>query len=277
VPEPSVDWRYIFDSPPECSGSGGTLSASALFEVAWADREAFVNQALGLTSGSSGWPVPEIPWDCPFQPNSGLLANSFRFVPHSVKSTVASGDNTVAGHFDKAHVQIGFERPKYDYSTPTPQNQIDVANPILFCEQRIDYVGRTLVNKGFKYEYIGAPTGVVPAGDFASIDVNAVITLTFPFVPYIPWNLIEPYIRGSNDRTIFGKPAGTVALLGAEMRNETMSNGTNKTSCALRFEYRSIGWNTQLATDGNIYEIKLKGSTPPVYEYPLKNFYAIWS
>jgi hypothetical protein len=276
MPEPSVSYRILFDPLPTFSGSGGSLNASATFEVLWADREAFINQALGLTTGSSGWPTPQIPWDCPFQPNSGLLAASFSCVPHTVKDgEILTTDNTVAGHFLYAHVQIGFERPKYDYSTPTVQNQIDTANPILFCEQSIEMTARTLVLKAYHFEYVGAPSGLVPVGDFFVIETQADIVLNFPFVPYIPWFYLEPFIGKSNDRTLFGKPAGTIVFMGPSIRLETMSDGTNKASCVLRFGYNSNGWNVQLGTDGVIYPIqrKVTGTKP----YPAVNLAAIWS
>jgi hypothetical protein len=275
MPEPSVPYRILFDPLPTFSGSGGTLSASATFEVLWSDRETFINQALGLTSGGSGWPLPQIPWDCPFQPNSGLLASSFSCVPHTVRDDVSPTDNTVEGHFLYAHIQIGFERPRYDFQTPTAQNQIDIANPILFCEQSVEYSGRTLVREGYKLEYVGAPSTVVPVGPVFQIEVQSDIILNFPFVPYIPWNYLEPFIGKSNDRTLFGKDPETIAFLGASLRQETMSDGTNKTSCALKFSYNSTGWNKQLATDGNLYTVQVKGTGEKLY--PPANLAAIWS
>jgi hypothetical protein len=276
MPTPSVPYRILFDPLPTFSGSGGTLSASATFEVLWTDREAFINQALGLTTGSSGWPVPEVPWDCPFQPNSGLLAASFTCEPHTVKDSISSTDNTVEGHFLYAHVQIGFERPRYDFQGGgTPQNQIDVSNPILFCEQSIEFTGRTIVREGYKLQYVGAPTGTVPVGPAFQIEIQSDIVLNFPFVPYIPWNYLEPYIGKSNNATLFGKPPETIAFLGASLRQETMSDGTNKTSCVLRMSYNSTGWNKQLATDGNIYDVVIKGTGQKLY--PTANLAAIWS
>lgn len=276
MPTPSVNYRIILDNPkPTFSGSGGTLSASAVFEVAWSDRETFINEALGLTTGSSGWPTPQVPWDCPFQPNSGLLASSFSCEPHTVKDSISPSDNTVEGHYENAHIQIGFERPRYDFQTPTVQNQIDVANPILFCEQSIEMTARTLVLKAFHFEYVGAPADTIPTGDFFVTETQADIVLNFPFVPYIPWVYLEPYIGKSNSTTLFGKPAETVVFLGPSIRQETMSDGTNRSSCVLRFGYNSNGWNVQLATNGVIYPIQRKGTgTKP---YPPVNLAAIWT
>lgn len=275
MPTPTVNYRILFDPLPTFSGSGGTLSASATFEVLWTDRESFINSALGLTSGSSGWPTPQVPWDCPFQPNSGLLASSFSCVPHTVKDSISGSDNTVEGHFLYAHVTLGFERPRYDYSTATCKNQIDCANPILFCEQSIEYAYRSLIVEGYQLQYVGAPSTVVPVGPFFTASVQSVIVLNFPFVPYIPWNYLDPYIGKTNDRTLFGKPAGTICFKGASMRQETMSDGTNKTSCALNLEYIDTGWNTQLATDGNIYDVVVKGTG--LKPFPEANLAAIWS
>ena len=275
MPTPTVNYRILFDPLPTFSGSGGTLSASATFEVLWTDRESFINSALGLTSGSSGWPTPQVPWDCPFQPNSGLLASSFSCVPHTVKDSISGSDNTVEGHFLYAHVTLGFERPRYDFSTATSQNQIDIANPILFCEQSIEMTARTVVLKAYNFEYVGAPADTVPVGDFFVIETQADIVLNFPFVPYIPWNHLEPYIGKSNDRTLFGKAAGTIVFMGPSVRQETTSNGTNRSSCVLRFGYNSNGWNVQLAQNGNIYPIQRKftGQRP----YPPANLADIWN
>jgi hypothetical protein len=276
MPEPSVPYRILFDPMPTFSGSGSTLSASATFETLWTDREAFINDALGITSGFSGWPLPSIPWDCPFQPNTCLLASSFSCVPHTVKSSISSADNTVEGHFLYAHIQIGFERPKYDTGGGcSTQNQIDPTNPILFCEQSIESTARTIVREGYTLEYVGAPATVVPVGPAFTFEIQADIILTFPFVPYIPWNYLEPYLGKTNDATLFGKPPETILFMGASLRQETMSDGTNKTSCALRMSYNSTGWNKQLATDGEIYDIQVK--TTGTKLYPTANLAAIWN
>lgn len=275
MPEPTVDWRYIFDNPVEVNGGGGSLTATAAFEVNWDDRNQFVNEALGLPTGSTGWPLPQIPWDCPFQPDSGLLATSFRIQPHTVRQSVAADDNTVAGHFEKAWITLGFERPRYDYATGTEQNQIDPANPILFCEQSIDYRSKTIVLKQFELEFDGAPTGVVPTEPFYAFTDEADYVLRFPFVPYIPWDYIEPYMEKVNDRWLFGRDVGTIKLSSASTHQETYSDGTNRTSLELRLSYRSIGWNVQRASNGNIYDVRIKGTGVPIY-HPA-NLAAIWS
>lgn len=275
MPEPTVDWLYIFDNPVEVNGGGGSLTATATFEVDWDDRNQFVNEALGLPTGSTGWPLPQIPWDCPFQPDSGLLAASFRIQPHTVRQSVAADDNTVSGHFEKAWITLGFERPRYDYAVATEQNQIDPANPILFCEQSIDYRSKTIVLKQFELEFVGAPTGVVPTEPFYAFTDEADYVLRFPFVPYIPWNYIEPYMEKVNDRVIFGRDIGTVKLSSASTHQETYSDGTNRTSLELRLSYRSIGWNVQRASNGNIYDVQIKGAGVPIYHSA--NLAAIWS
>jgi len=38
MPVPAATWKYVFDSAPEVTGSGGTMTASALFEIAIGDR-----------------------------------------------------------------------------------------------------------------------------------------------------------------------------------------------------------------------------------------------
>lgn len=275
MPAPTVDWKYVFDPLPEVNGSFGSLTASAMFEVNWSDRNAFINSAMGLTSGSSGWPVPQVPWDCPFQPASGLLCNGFRLMPFGVKDTIAPTDNTVEGHFEKAHVLLNFERPRYDFDSPSPQNQIDVTQPILFCEQTIDTTARTIAREGWLLEYIGAPTTVKPTGPAFLIEVQADYVLNFPHVPYIPWNYLEPYFGKTNDRILFGKPAGTICFMGASIKNDIQANGVTRTSCVLKMSYNSTGWNKQLGPDGNLYEVRYKGTG--LKPYPPANLAAIWS
>ena len=275
MPAPTVPWRYVFSQLPEVAGAGGSMSASAIFEVAIEDRNSFINSACGLTSGSSGWPLPQIPWDCPFQPNSGLLCSGFRWTPFGVRDAISPTDNTVEGHFQFAHVTLNFERPRYDYDSPSPQNQIDITQPILFCEQSIETHTRTITVKGYELEYVGAPASVAPEGPVCKFAVQADYILTFPFVPYIPWNYLEPYHEKVNDRILFGKPAGTLRFSGASIKNEVQSNGVTRTSCVLKLSYNAIGWNKQLATNGVIYELKIKNSSNRIYNSA--NLAAIWS
>lgn len=274
MPEPTVEWRYIFDDPVECSGGGGSMVATATFEVAWDDRNQFVNEALGLPSATEGWPLPQVPWDCPFQPDSGLLASSFRIRPHTVKQTVASDDNTVSGHFEKAWITLGFQRPNFNYGEGTDR-QLDAANPILFCEQSVESAARTIPIDGWKLEYVGAPSGVIADGPVYAFEVQSTIVLTFAFVPYIPWNYLRDYIGKVNDRVLFGCERGTLLLEGPSLRQETFVDGTNRTSCVLRLAYRQLGWNVQLATDGNIYPIRIKTTGELIHKEA--NLAAIWS
>lgn len=275
MPTPTVPYSILFDPIPELSGQGGSLSATATFEVPWLYRGQFINEALGRPTATTGWPTPQVPWECPFEPGLGLLAHSFRCVPHTIKDSVSFGDNTLDGHFAYAHVTINFQTPQYDWDFADPTRQIDKLNPILFCEQSIETAARTIPVEGFQLQYVGAPAEVVPIGPKFTIETQADIILAFPFVPYIPWDLIEPYIGKSNSTTLFNRPAETIVLLGASMRNETFVDGTARCSCVLRLGYNATGWNKQLATDGNVYSVVLKGSGDKLY--PTADLAAIWS
>jgi len=275
MPVPAATWKYVFDQAPEVTGSGGTMTASAVFEIAIGDRNEFINSACGLTSGGGGWPLPQIPWDCPFQPVSGLLCSGFKWVPFGLRDSISGSDNTVDGHYDFAHVTLNFERPKYDYEYPSSQNQIDTSQPILFCEQTIETHTRTVTVPGYELEYVGAPATEKPVGPVVKFAVQADYVLNFPFVPYIPWNFLEPFHECVNDRVLFGKARGTIRFSGASIKNEVQSNGVTRTSCVLKMSYNAIGWNMQMATNGLIYELKIKNSANRIYKYA--NLAGIWS
>jgi hypothetical protein len=275
MPTPSVPYRVLFEPIPEFSGQGGTLSATATFEVSWQYRGQFIRDALGLPTASTGWPTPQVPWEYPFETGIGLYATSFRCVPHTVQDNIATTDNTLDGHFTYAHVTLGFQTPQYDISLFEPTRQIDPVNPILFCEQSIETQARTIPIEGYQLQYVGAPASVVPIGPKFMIETQADIILNFPFVPYIPWDRLEPYIGKSNSATLFNRPAETIVFLGASMRNETFVDGTSRCSCVLRLGYNATGWNKQLGTDGNLYTVVVKGTGEKLY--PTANLAAIWS
>ena len=275
MPTPSVPYRVLFDPMPEYSGQGGSLSATATFEVPWMFRGQFINEALGRPTATTGWPIPQTPWEYPFEPGIGLLASSFRCVPHTVQDSISFGDNTLDGHFTYAHVTIGFQTPQYDWDIAAPTRQIDRANPILFCEQSVDSQARVIPIEGYQLQYVGAPANVVPVGPKFFIETQADILLNFPYVPYIPWDYLDPYIGKSNSVKLFNRDPETIVLLGASMRNETFNDGTSKCSCVLRLGYNSTGWNKQLGTDGNFYDVVLKGSGEKPYK--TADLAAIWS
>ncbi len=251
------------------------LRATVTCKLAWSDAITFVNEVLVAPQAER---VGLITWNAPLQfPSIGLTgANStppiycqgFRIRPQGAGNagTITPNGGLAPGEFfDTAFVTLRFESVTYINQTgddPGFLNQLDPENPITACEQSVKLRGKMRSTKGRGYVY--KTSGKPVLGDFAVPETEAILVLKFPRVPYLPWQLVAPYVGKANSQPMLGCATGALLLEGLDTDVTPGTNGTLQQKAVLEFAvnlpgspqaggYGAVGtdWNMQPINDGS--------------------------
>lgn len=251
------------------------LRAVVTYKLAWSDAITFVNQVLVAPSAER---LGLITWNAPLQfPAIGLTGvnltppiycQRFRVRPHgagNASSITPSGGLAPGEYYDTAFVTLTFETCPYINQTgddPGFLNQLDPANPITACVQSVKLRGkmRSVKGRGYIYKSSGNPV----SGDFAIPETEAMLSLRFPRIPYLPWQLVAPYIGKANSAPMLGVGPGALLLEGLDTEVTPATNGTLAQQAVLEFTVNlpgspqaggagavGVDWNMQPLNDGS--------------------------
>lgn len=251
----------------------GGLKATVPYLVTWANAYAFVNALiLPMTTVRIGTITFSLPYKLPSAvAATPLYAQGFEITPCGVSATLdplvpLTYQGLAAGEFfSHAIVTVQFEQVPwaFDPLSEDPQglNQLDPANPITFCEQAVKIGGKMVTRKGRNYVYTSDSTPVV--GDVGVLVPEAKLVLKFPRVPYLPWQLLVPYVGKVNAAKLFECDAGTLLLESPD--TQAKSSLTNpvpiEQAVILEFAYDPNGWNKLPRPDGTLDDVVLAGDS----------------
>lgn len=253
--------------------SGDTRSgirATVPYLVSWADAFTFVNQVLVSPIAER---VGLITWTIPLQfpvPFGGLTpaiyCQAFEIVPCGAGAALGTTGGLAPGeYFTHAIITLQFESVlaiQQLGDDPYNLQQLDPANPITMCEQSVELRPRmrSLKGRGYKYKTSGKP---VP-GDVAVPETEGILSLEFPRVPYLPWQLVAPYCGKVNQYPMLGAATGALLLEGMTTRIAPQPDGQLGQRVGLKFAVNLPGdpeaggaglvgtdWNMQPTGDGS--------------------------
>lgn len=167
--------------------------------------------------------------------------------------------------FRHAIVTVGFEQIPFTWDAtddPNGQAQLDPSNPITLCEQSVKFSGKMVTRKGINFVYASDTTPVV--GDVAVPTMEAELVLKFPHVPYLPWQMLAPYVNKVNSTALLNCPAETLLLEAPDTTAKAVLNGTItaiEQAVTLKFLYNPDGWNKLPRADGTLDTIHLAGDS----------------
>lgn len=254
------------------------LSATVPYLLAWDNAFAFVNAMILPVNAVR---IGTITFNYPYRLPSAvaatpLYAQTFEIEPCGIDptmgvATVLPNKGLAAGeYFSHAIIKIGFEQVRWSFDplTEDPQglNQLDPANPITFCEQSVKLGGKMVTRKGRNYVYASDSTPVV--GDVGVLVPEAKLVLKFPRVPYLPWQLLVPYVGKTNSAAVLGCAVGTLLLESPDTSSKQALNSVTpiEQAVTLEFAYDPGGWNNLPRPDGTTDAVQLKGdSTKGIY------------
>lgn len=255
--------------------------ATVPYLLSWDNAFLFARDAVGYCTAIKIGPISLIvPYQLP-SVNLPCYAQRFRVEPCGVGGGPApTGGLSPGEFFSDAIVTIEFETPKsIQQFADDPQglNQLDPGNPITMCEQSVELGGKMISRKGSQYRY--DTSGNAVAGDVGVLEVEAKLVLTFPRVPYLPWQLVQPYIGCVNEVEILGCPMGTLLLegMGTQIKpSPDMLTGGLAQQVTLTFSSAVQDWN-MLPTPAGAYDYVHQAGSTSDRIYPYVDFNEIFT
>lgn len=256
MPAPSVWFEVLSEGYKISGGRKAPLRAVVPYIVKWEDAFTFVNEIMG-DRGTPAYALPASP---------NLLAENFECEPIGQKD---GGPWTNEGlspgeAFTYARINVEFTIPEWNPLGST-SFQLDPANPQSYCEVEVDNSAKVETEKGAGYEF---DDGTPLVGDVGRVVVETRLTLTFPELSSLPWQLIRPYLGKLNDSALLDCPTGTMILEGAKIKFEPGPTGVRNQSVQLIFLYQDYDWNMKPRKNGVLALVRRKGDTSKrIYSY----------
>lgn len=230
------------------------LFLNALMNPIYATRVGLITYTLPyrLPSAIAATPVYAQSFD--IQP-VGTSVDPYTTLPYK---GMAAGE-----YYKYGIVTIGFEQVPFTWDAtddPQNQNQLDPAQPIALCEQSVKFSDKMQTIKGHRYLYVSDGKPVI--GDFAVPTSSADITLRFPHVPYLPWQMLQPYLSKVNANTLFLCAPQTLLFKSPDITTKSSMIGGQaamEQSVVLTFRYNPDGWNKLPKPDGTLDDVVKAG------------------
>lgn len=233
--------------------------ATVPYLVAWADAFTFADEMLGHSQAFTVGPVTYyLPYQFPAS-SAVLYAQRFRIEPCGYNGAPLGETQGLApgDFFEWAKITVEFETPPQTMQAqddPQNLNQLDPANPITMCSQSVRSSGKMETRKNGSYVYAsGSFAGKPVPGDFAVPTSESKLVLTFPRVPYLPWQLIRPYLNTINSASILNCGIGELLLEDMDTKVEPAPGGTMQQQLQLSFAVSpqpGQSWNMLPQPDG---------------------------
>lgn len=238
--------------------------ATVPYLVAWSDAWTFADELLGRTTSTTIGPIT---WHLPYlfpAAAARLYAQRFTILPCGAdgETSLTYGGLAPGEFFTHAKITVEFETPKQIQGfldDPAGMNQLDPLNPITLCEQVVKSTGKMVTRKAGKYIYED-DSKPVPS-DFAKPESETKLELTFPRVPYLPWQLIQPYLNKINSVAILGCPVGNLLL--EDFNTKVMASTTEGLQQMLVLSFAvnhdGLDWNTVQKPNGKYVKVRVSG------------------
>lgn len=266
------------------------LHITVPYMVPWYNAMAFVNAALASPSATH---VGGIIWTMPakFPESFGGRTTACYCQSFNVKPVAANGQQIVTDtanpglapgdFFQWAMITLQYDTVYFlqDVSDdPQGLNQLDPSNPITGCEQSVDVTGKviTVPGSGYKYDSNSNPV----QGDIPLNQNEVKLLLRFPKVPYLPWQLVQPYVGKISNAAILGCASESLLLEGMTTVLAPNPDGTLGQNLALKFAFnpdpastttQGMSWNSFPLPDGSGYS-KITSVSGGKRPYTLANF-----
>lgn len=254
----------VFETP---GGRGQAASVDVTYRCPWDARYAVFLELLGggwSQANGLGVPLP----GHPYPPSPNLSCESIgRVDPEGINRSEADPVARRWNHPKYCLVPCTYRPLDYAYSIESANDsyQLDPADPILGCRQRIegnntfvvvDDATMILVDR----KYAEALADPDPAATAAKVEVlqstdglpaNSVsFTLEYPRVPRNPWAFLRPYLGKVNRFPMWGLDAGQI-LMAAVTIDLVPSLFGPEISCSLTYLGNlDVGWNDTIDKSG---------------------------
>jgi hypothetical protein len=246
------------------------IKATVKYLLTWANAYSFVNATIvqptttrvGLITYRAPYRLPAAVCTTP------VYAQSFDIQPVGLDAslnilTELPYQGMAAGEFySHAIVTLGFEQLPFMWDgldDPDNLNQLDPSNPILLCEQSVKFADRMETYPNLMFRYVSTGKPVKSEGGIALPKTEADLVLRFPHVPYLPWQLLQPYLNTVNSAPIFLCNTGTLLFKPPETTAKQSIGGAAamiEQSVTITLRYNPDGWNYLPGPDGTLDQVQ---------------------
>jgi hypothetical protein len=262
------------------------LKATVPFLVAWKDAIQFANDMVASPKatrvGTIIWKIPD-QFIVPFGGNNPrMYAQAFKIKPCGVLQNQTTGEwypnyGLFPGeYYTHAVVTLQYESVPMQFQPGDDQNglnQLDPSNPITMCEQSVDINGKVVTRDGANYKYV--TSGNIVTDDVQIVMNEAKLVLSFPQVPYLPWQLVQPYVGKINKTPVLACARGALLLEGMGTKYTPKPDGDFGQNVTLKFAWNPdpTGTTTQ-GMDWNAFPIRGTGAFDIIVDGSGKNPYS---
>jgi uncharacterized Zn-binding protein involved in type VI secretion len=264
------------------------LQAVVPYFVPWSQAANFTNAIINpIYTTVVGLITFHLPYQLPTAVcATPVYAQSFEVVPCGIDpelnvATVLPNRGLAPGeYFEWAIVTVTFNQIPWTFQgTDDPQNlsQLDPSNPITLCEQSVKMGGKMVTRKGSNYVYTSSGNPVI--GDVGVLVPECKLVLKFPHVPYLPWQLLQPYVTKVNSAPVLGCPAGTLLMESPDTTAKASLNSVVSVEQAvtLEFAFDANGWNNLPQPNGVFAAVSVAGSSGTQGIYGTADFTQIFN
>jgi hypothetical protein len=262
---PSTSHKVLARGYQIRGASNGGYAASVPYLVTWANAFTFIDEVMGSTSGSTTLPPTWTnPHKLPYTGSAKLYANEFQCEPCGADGSAIPNEGILPGeYFTHAKVTVTYKTPELVQASGDDAShlfQLDPANPLTLCEQRVRQSSKVTTRKGGGYVF---EDGTPLVGDMGVPETESELVLTFPRVSWLPWAYLKPYHGTVNLTSLFGCPKGNLLLTGSDIQYVQDLGAQLKTQAQLVFsvQHDDRDWNEVEKSDGTWMLVKRRGDT----------------
>lgn len=272
MPTPTVPFKMLAKGYRVRGGQDG-LQATVTCLVDWTNAFVFHDQVLGFPYAPTvGTIVYTLPWQFPGAPLAKMYAITCEIEPVGINGEPLSGTYGMSPgeFFQKAFCTVEFKNRAFlqaPSDDPGGLNQLDPTNPIAFCDQEISGGAKMVTRKGLGYLYDDGSSKPV-IGDFGVVEPECKLSLTFPWLPFQPWQTIQSLVGSVNLFPLLGCAKGTILFEEFSTKAQATTQGLMGTQLRYGLSWQPDEWNKLPNASGTPTLVKRNdGSGLRIYPY----------
>lgn len=278
APDPPVWHKIVHEGGILESWDDDGPAATVLYRCQWDERYDFASALMGgYPPGADGFSSYMPPHQYPPSPN--MWCKKITGIRGEGALKAGKGSKWLSYTYALVTAQYGLSQ--FDYSSSsgggggaTPAGQIDIANPILYCRQRIRTSSAFEVLGKRKLKF--STSGKLVDAEATRPAVQTEITLEFPRVPFNPYLLVRPYVGKISTVEMWGHPTGGVLLDGCETDLSGTFAGMD-VGVVLTYLCRDTSWNTLVNDEGDHELVQYVDSSPAKRPIDEINHFSLFS
>jgi hypothetical protein len=274
MPNPTVPFKILAKGYKVRGGQDG-LHATVPCLVDWSNAFLFHDEVLGYPIAPAVGPILyNLPWKFPGAPLAYMYAVSCEIEPigQDGQPLALTQGMTPGEYFKLALCTVDFQNRTFIQTTtddPGGINQLDPDQPLVFCTQEVSGGAKMVTRKGLGYQYDGGVDNGKPViGDLGVVEPECKLQLTFPWVPFMPWQQLQGFVGCVNQVPVLGCAVGTLLFEDFNVRAQATTVGLQGQEVKFGLAWQPNQWNMVPNSKGTpTLVLRADGSGNRIYLY----------